>query len=112
MPFNSWVQDEDRSYVLTLDSQIYCKEAVLNTAYAFTHRAHITVATSDPQSIAVRIILDSGGNDIQDVCREFLRELVDQQLRATIREETADIRKAIITEAFAPLEEARNNERP
>ena len=102
MNFNTWVEEKDGSHLLPLDSHVYCMEAVLNTAYAFTHRTHITVATNDTSSIVVRIVRNSGGDDIEKLCREFLRELVDQQLRASIRKETADIRKAIITEAFAP----------
>ncbi len=110
MTFNNWVKDGDGSYLLTLDGQVYCAEAVLNTANLFTHRAHITVATNDDFCIVVRILLNASDGNIQGVCRDFLRELVDQELRVIVRKETAELRRAIITEAFAPLEEACHNE--
>ena len=110
MTFNSWVPDGDGSYLLTLDGQVYCTEAVLNTAYLFTHRAHITVETNDDSCIVARIFLSDSDSNIKDITQDFLRELVDQQLRASIWKETAELKKAIITEAFAPLEDICRNE--
>lgn len=110
MKFNDWTVDGDGNYLLALDSQVYCVEAVLNTAYLFTHRAHIAIATHDDSCIAVKISLDASDTNVQEVCRAFLQELVDQQLRVTVGKDTADLKRLIITEAFAPLEEARHKE--
>ena len=58
------------------------------------------------EELAVVIFSHKINNDyeIELIIKDFLNELIDQQLRVQINNDTKDIKEKIIAEAFAPLE--------
>jgi His-Xaa-Ser system protein HxsD len=104
MDYNACVHMDDGSTELAVDATLYCPDAVLQTAYLFTGECYVTIAAADQRSILIRFAPKKPSVEMESLVREFLNELIDQQLRTRIRSETADIQRAIVSEAFAPLD--------
>ena len=92
---------------VTVDLTLYCRDAILNTAYLFTDRYYVDVKTIDEKTASVRMVPKDSAVRQENILQEFMNELVDQQLRTRLRRETAEIHRMIIAEAFAPLEKTK-----
>lgn len=95
----------DESITLNLDVSFYNREAILNTAYYFTDQCYISLESyNDKTAKVVFSHKDKENVDLNLVIKDFSNKLIDQQLRHSIAKETDEIKKLIIKEAFAPLE--------
>ena len=103
-------QDNDDAVILLADLRIYSTDAITNTAYLFTGVCHVGMEPVDSQTIAVRLSAKTPGVVLVQTAKDFENELIDQQLRLRLRRETEDIRKTILSEAFAPLESVPDEE--
>ncbi len=83
--------------VIRVDKSIYSKEVLLKTAYSFTEKAYIHLA-HDEQNWLVSFTLKAD-NLMSPL--EFENELIAQQLRISLLERNADIRKMTLARAFA-----------
>ncbi|MBW8039509.1 MAG: His-Xaa-Ser system protein HxsD [Planctomycetes bacterium] len=102
----------DGSINLNLDVKLYSRDAILNTTYRFTHKCYINLQKYEEKTALIVFSQKNENNrDIELLVKEFLNELIDQQLRVDINNETKDIRKMIISEAFAPLENINESEK-
>jgi len=101
----------DGKIKLDLDVSFYSRDAILSTAYLFTDKCYINLL-SYGDKIAQLVFLRKKQNDnnLELLINDFLNELIDQQLRYRIDCETKDIKKIIIAEAFAPLENIPESE--
>jgi His-Xaa-Ser system protein HxsD len=86
---------------LELDSSVYRLEAVQKAAYRFIDR--LTVLISQQYGKVVCEITPIVGNkqSFEVVLSDFKRELLDQQLRLQIKEETEPARNLILAYAFS-----------
>lgn len=90
---------------LNLDVNLYSRDAILSTAYLFTDKCHINFLSYGDRIAQLDFMQKNHDNyELELVVKDFLNELIDQQLRVRIHNETKDIKKMIISEAFAPLE--------
>jgi len=97
---------------LNLDVELYSRDAILNTAYLFTHKCYINLQSYEKKvAVVVFSQKDDQNCELKLVIKDFLNELIDQQLRVRIHNETKDIKKMIISEAFAPLENIPESEK-
>ena len=104
MMSGSYEKRQDGTYSLCLDTNIYSNEAILKTVHLFLHKCHVNFSEYGEANARVEFSSDDKGMEIEGVIKDFLSELVDQQLRFVVRRDTQDIHKLIISEAFAPLE--------
>jgi len=104
MGFNTAVRKEDGRVELELDTNFFCKEAILKTAYQFTEQCHFKVETAGAGAVRVVMSPKDLGTDIDRLVPDFLNELIDQELRVRVQRETAEIHRLIVSEAFAPLQ--------
>jgi His-Xaa-Ser system protein HxsD len=84
-----------------LDSSIYSLEAVQKAAYRFIDRLTILISKDSGNFICeVKVVL---GIEVplELIVDDFKREMIDQQLRLKIKEETTDIRNLILSYAFS-----------
>jgi His-Xaa-Ser system protein HxsD len=103
-------QHNDNAVTLLADLRVYSTDAITNTAYLFTDLCHIAMDPVNSQTIAIRLSAKTAGVVLEQTAKEFENELIDQQLRLRLRRETEEIRKMIISEAFAPLESVPDKE--
>jgi His-Xaa-Ser system protein HxsD len=92
--------------VLRLDTRDTTVTAIRAAAYRFGNIFSVAIeppglATTDVVTVRCIFGASVSGEDADGAVAEFLRELNDQVLREHVREETKNLRAAIIAHAFS-----------
>ena len=82
---------------IKLDKNIYSKDVLLKTAYAFTDKAYLHLSQDAENWIIHWTNKDNAGVSEQD----FENEMIAQQLRESLLLKSSDIRKLILARAYA-----------
>lgn len=82
---------------LTLDKDIYDKQALLKTAYSFSNRVYLHLS----QDQTHWFVEWTPKNGAEVMSSAFENELIDQQLRLELVRSSQDIRKLLLARAFA-----------
>ena len=85
---------------LELDEKSYCLEAVQKSAYRFIDKLTILISVVDFK-VHCEIEMNDGKEIDAKLINEFKRELLDQQLRISIKKETEPQRNLILAYAFS-----------
>lgn len=86
---------------LDLDRSVYSLEAVQKAAYRFIDRLTVLISQSE-DVITCDIDVIVGMDDfLESLVSDFKREILDQQLRVQIKNETTDVRNLILSYAFS-----------
>jgi len=93
-----------QSIKLDVSTQFYSRDAILEAMYRFTDRCYTNISSVGKETVHVSFIAKKDDINVNTIAKEFLNELIDQQLRYRIRCETQGIHERIIREAFASLE--------
>jgi His-Xaa-Ser system protein HxsD len=102
---NGVVRDGN-TFVLSIDTRVYSLEALKKTAYKF---AAVTSVIIEPKTDnVVSVLFNFAGahtkNDSERVIADFCNELLDQDLRETIKRETTPVRNLsarVFTQRFS-----------
>ena len=86
---------------LEIDEQIYCLEAVQKAAYRFIDRLTILITNADGKLICEVSAVEGFQEQFEANIANFKRELLDQQLRKKIKDETEPARNLILAYAFS-----------
>lgn len=86
---------------LELDEQIYCLEAVQKASYRFIDRLTILITKAAGQLICEIESVPGAEAQLDEHVANFKRELLDQQLRKQIKDETEPARNLILAYAFS-----------
>jgi His-Xaa-Ser system protein HxsD len=86
---------------LELDPAIYRLEAVQKAAYRFIDRLTILISKSGDKLVCEIDPVKAGSTALDNLVANFKRELLDQQLRLQIKEETEPARNLILAYAFS-----------
>ena len=86
---------------LEIDEQIYCLEVVQKAAYRFIDRLTILISKGDGKLICEVDAVDGSQELFEANIANFKRELLDQQLRKQIKDETEPARNLILAYAFS-----------
>ncbi len=90
---------------IRFDQAVYAVDSVKKAAYRFIDRFSAEIESHDGV-IVCRVTLDDATLDrqaIEAVVADFRKEVLDQDLRKAVAEETAPLRNAILAIAFAPI---------
>lgn len=86
---------------LEIDEQIYCIEVVQKASYRFIDRLTILISKSDGKlTCEIEPVIGTEAQLDENVAN-FKRELLDQQLRKQIKDETESARNLILSYAFS-----------
>lgn len=92
----------DKRRTLEIDLSAFSVDSVKRAAYRFTDKFAVDLRVDGLKATCTFIFDDSRTEDwIDRVLATFRKELLDQDLRATIREETKDVRNLILAHAFS-----------
>jgi His-Xaa-Ser system protein HxsD len=93
----------DCAVQVTIDLGVYRLVAVQKSAYRFAERFTAVLGTPDANHLPVTFIFRVGTaeQDALEAVRLFFQELLDQELREQIGDETRAIRALIIAQAFS-----------
>ena len=88
---------------LLLDTSIYSLEAIKKTAYKFASRTSVVIAPKSDSSVVVTFgfIGKDARDKLEQVISDFCNELLDQDLREIVKEETSALRNLIMAHAFS-----------
>ena len=104
MSYNNIEETSNGGIKLEVSAEFYSRDAIIEASYRFTDRCYINLVAADKKIVEIHILTKQQGIKLDIVAKDFLNELIDQQLRHRIRCETEEIQKTIIKEAFAPLD--------
>jgi His-Xaa-Ser system protein HxsD len=88
---------------VTIDLRVYRLAAVQKAAYRFAERFTVVIGTQEAHLLPVSLVFRPGTTerDALEALRLFFEELLDQELREHVGEETRAIRALIIAQAFS-----------
>jgi His-Xaa-Ser system protein HxsD len=86
---------------LELDDQIYYLEAAQKASYRFIDRLTILISKSKVGLLCEINPVKGTESSLEENLEDFKRELLDQQLRKQIKEETEPVRNLILAYAFS-----------
>jgi His-Xaa-Ser system protein HxsD len=103
---NAKVKRKSGGFEVILSKAIYEKEAVFAATYALSGLCRNRVEPAQAGYIKVSLeFLDScTDTDRAQVENRFMNELIDQQLRLDLEKRYGPIRRLIVQQAFAPLD--------
>jgi His-Xaa-Ser system protein HxsD len=90
----------DGTLLLTLDSKVYRLSAIKKATYKFGGLFHVLIEQHD-HATEVRMKPKESSAPIDKLVGEFCNEVLDQELRETVAEETAGILNLLLAQAFS-----------
>jgi His-Xaa-Ser system protein HxsD len=104
------VKRKPNGFEVTLSKELYEKEAVFAAAYALSGICGNRVEPAQAGYVKVTLeFLDSCPEaDRVKVENKFMNELIDQQLRLDLEKRYGAIRRLIVQQAFAPLDDLKS----
>ena len=91
--------------LLPLDKELYCRESIMKTCYAFTDDYYIHVIKLQEGTVGITFYQkheDIKGQDFAPIVKDFLQLLHENQMRQIILKETSNLHEQIVRKAFAP----------
>lgn len=90
------------SATVVFSSKTYGLEAIKKAAYRFSHLAAVDIVPQGDEIICTLTFhRPVAADDEQQAINDFKVEVLDQDLRSTIAQETTPIRNAILAHAFS-----------
>ena len=86
---------------IEIDEQVYSIEAVQKAAYRFIDRLTILITKTNGKIVCDADPVSGTETQFESNLSNFKRELLDQQLRKQIKEETESARNLILAYAFS-----------
>ena len=91
----------NNSEYIDFEKSIYSKSTLLKSCYKFTDRAYIYLKSIDENNKEVfRVFFEYKNKDEKNLIGDFMNELLDQELRDIVSNETKKIREAIVAKAL------------
>jgi His-Xaa-Ser system protein HxsD len=84
------------------DAAVYRLTAIKKAAYRFGDRCHVEIETAPGGRIRVTLRAKQSPDDPQCLLGEFRNEVLDQDLREIVAEETEAVRNLLLAQAFSP----------
>jgi len=91
------------AHCLSLSTAIYGLEAIKKTAYRFADKVSVIIQPGDDNTVSVlfNFVGKHAANDPDKIIADFCNELLDQDLREIIKNETMPVRNLILAHAFS-----------
>jgi len=86
------------------DKQIYSVEAIKKAAYRFIDKFSAVISEEGPSySCALNFPDKSSDNQVTRIVDDFKKEVLDQDLRESIKKETEGVRNLILAHTFSKV---------
>ena len=89
------------SIIIDLDTAVFRLNAIKKAAYRLGNRAVVVIELIHDRR--ARVVLTPRGSDSGSLEAEFRQEILDQDLREIVAEETDGIRRLLIAQAFSMI---------
>jgi His-Xaa-Ser system protein HxsD len=103
---------KDGCVALTIDLRLYRLTAIKKAAYRLAERftAVLSAPEADAVSVTLRFKPAVSESSARESVRAYFEELMDQELREEIAEETAPLRSLILAHAFSNLDVVKRDD--
>jgi His-Xaa-Ser system protein HxsD len=103
------VKRKPGGFEVIISKALYEKEAVFAATYALSGLCRNRVEPAQAGYVKVTLELLDSGQDTDRVAMEnkFMNELIDQQLRLDLEKRYGALRRLIVQQAFAPLDDLK-----
>ena len=94
----------NKSFLVSVDLNIYSVDAVTATSYKYTDRFYVHQQTVDEKKM--NVIFEAKDCNVpvsSDTVKQFCNDLIDQQVRVLVNKDFGHIRDLIVEEAFKPV---------
>ena len=93
----------DSKFDTKIDLQVYRPIAIKKAAYRVADRCTVILEKSDSKTQGLRFVFPSKASEAaaEEAVRLFYQELLDEELRADLHEETDALRALILAHAFS-----------
>lgn len=92
-------------FLLSLDKELYSKEAIMKTCYVFTDDYFIHAIKVSNETTGICFYNKSEEHQVHDIntsVKQFLQTLQENEMRQIILQETKTLHEEIVKKAFAP----------
>ena len=89
--------------VVVFHPNVYRLSAIKKASYKYMGTCHIKISIEDNGKIDVLFKPGKSCNNLDELINDFCNEVLDQDLRETVAEETAAIKNIILAQAFSPI---------
>lgn len=89
------------SFILELDPMVYRLAAIKKAAYKFGDRCYIQITADEASKVQVEFKVKQKNTDVETIVGEFSNEVLDQELREVVAEETKVLRDLLLAQAFS-----------
>jgi len=93
----------DTEFAVELDTSLYRLSAIKKTAYKFGDRCHVHLDALDGGRVRVALRAKRVTENMPSLIGEFQNELLDQELREVVAQETEGIRNLLLAQAFSAI---------
>ena len=102
----------DRCVAATVDLRVYRLSAVKKAAYRIAEKCTVVLGAldGDALSLELRFAVRTSDEDAQTIERLFFQDLLDQELREQIGEETRPMRALVLAHAFSRTDLVRRDD--
>lgn len=104
----NFIQDCNKERgVLYISKSYFEKDCLLHVAGMYTNKYFVSILPYGDSEVEIAIS-HKNKNDITDkTLKQFMNDLIDQQIRLDLQKKFGDIRKTIVMYAFSPAEKSR-----
>ena len=97
--------EKEATFHLELSKAFYEREAVFAAAIKFSENFGISINPKDESNLTIIFISKNkiAKRELENWAKEFLNELLDQQVRLDLEKRFSKIREMIVKHAFAPI---------
>lgn len=88
---------------LLASKKFFERDSVLTVAGKYSDQYFVSVQPAGESDVAIRLSAKDHSPLGEDVLRQFMNELIDQQIRIDLQKEFGQLRKTIIEYAFSPV---------
>ncbi len=93
---------ESNKLLLSVQNDLFEKEAILNASYKFTNKCYINIEQNDSIT-EIYFQSKDENNDLELIALNFNNELFDQQVRLNTGREFKGIREELVRKAFSTV---------
>lgn len=106
----TWIEDSGPFLAIRVTRDLYPTEVAIRACYDFLDRAHLLLTSAEcdrPNEYRILIRARDGSlgtERLASMALDLCNALIDHQLRRQVDEQTGDIRKLIVAQAFAEVD--------
>jgi len=89
-----------KSTKIDYDLDLYNKKTLYRTCYKFTDKVFVYIEQKSDTKLEVFFTAKEDNVDLFDIVNEFSNELLDQQLRQVVLEDTKKVRDSMVVRAL------------